>query len=407
MAGWQNAASRRLRFFCAALACTACGTEAPRAAEGAGRDTTIAEVTAVFGEVEGAEEFLFGDVRSVAMGPDGLVYVADRQPASVRAFTPAGDFVGWVGREGDGPGEFRWPTDLVFDSEGRLHARDIQRITIFAPAAEGALPDSVLRTLPLPGFGNTAAARAATDGTNYYYPSYLFRPGVPDEYFYLPFDSTGTTGDTVRVSGISNVEFARRAFVRLTPNSGRMIEGVNRAPFEPVASWAITAEGTILASPGDAYRVLELDGDGDTLRVLAPGDVRPRPVPEAEARDSADAFRARIDSLPVPVDDVEGMSPLARAGALPDRLPEVLAVYPGAGGRVWVRRWPDGNAGSTTTFDVLGPGGDIERSVVVPSYYLQAEPPPHVTAAWIVGVVEDPATAVHRIAVFRVPEEVP
>lgn len=384
-----------------ALACAACGTDAPPATGDASKaDTTVAE--AVFGEVEGAEQDLFGDVQAVAVGPRDLIYVADRQPPSVRAFTPSGRFVGWVGREGDGPGEFRWPTDLVFDREGRLYARDLQRVTVYAPAAEGALPDSVLRTMTLPGYGNSAMVRAATDGTLYYYPDSRLRPDDPDEYFYLPFDSSGATGDTLRVPELPNREYLQSAFVVVAENTGRMIRGVNRAPFEPTATWAITAEGTILASPGDAYRIVEVDGGGDTLRAIAPAAGGAVPVPEAEARDSAAAFRARLDSLPVPVADVRRMSPVARSGTLPSALPEVLALHTDAEGRIWVRRWPRKNPSSVTAFDMLGPDGEIERTVLLPAR-LRPEPPPHIAGDLIVGVVVDPATEVQRVGVFRVP----
>ena len=62
------------------------------------------------------------------LGADGLLYVAEREPRSVKVFSRDGRFVRSVGRTGEGPGEFRYvmlglqgDTILVQDpSLGRL-----------------------------------------------------------------------------------------------------------------------------------------------------------------------------------------------------------------------------------------------------------------------------------------------
>jgi hypothetical protein len=175
-----------------------------------------------------------------------------------------------------------------------------------------------------------------------------------------------------------------------------MVNGVNRAPFEPGASWDITADGRLYTSRGDRYELVEWAANGDTARVIEAA-LDPRPVPTAERGDSGRAFRQRLDSVPVPLDDMLRMSEAARSGTLPVVLPEILAVHTASSGRVWLRRWPP--EGGQTAFDVVEPEAGPVRHVVV-SADLVVDPPPYVSQEFVVGVVRDPATELERVAVF-------
>ena len=55
---------------------------------------------------EGDSGELF-DPQDLAMNERGEVFVKDQKPAVIKVFDPAGNFVRLIGREGDGPGEFR------------------------------------------------------------------------------------------------------------------------------------------------------------------------------------------------------------------------------------------------------------------------------------------------------------
>src|SRR5690348_623389 len=80
------------------------------------RDTTVKTVGAPvhakmgtlveelsIGVVDGAEEYVFGDVADLALGPDGSLYVLDRKVPIVRQFDAKGKFVRNIGRAGSGP----------------------------------------------------------------------------------------------------------------------------------------------------------------------------------------------------------------------------------------------------------------------------------------------------------------
>ena len=62
----------------------------------------------------------------------------------------------WIGREGEGPGEFTWgPVDILAAGDGRLVVR-AARITTFAASAASEHPDSVVDTWSIPPYPNTA-----------------------------------------------------------------------------------------------------------------------------------------------------------------------------------------------------------------------------------------------------------
>ena len=378
-----------------------CSSEPPPGVGGASAsDTVLAEPVTAIGELEGAPEYTFGRVSSVAIGPGDIVYVADRITSDLRAYGLDGHHIALVGSEGDGPGEFSCPCELSFSPDGRLFVRDAVRLTVLGSRDGSSVADSVIGTIQLPGYPNLSATRATADNTAYYYPDNLFRRGEPEEYFYLKFDSAGPTGDTIRVPPLRNLEHTREALVRTGRSGGRILRGLNRAPFEPRASWTITRAGTVIATEGDSDMLVEYGPTGDTLRVIHGGGGI-RSVPRGEADDSLRAFRQRLDSVPVPLDKVEGMSDAARSGELPSVLPSILSVHTSDDGDLWIRRWPPEGVRHTTYFDVLDGQGRKVATVRVPAT-LETDPPPYFGRGLIAGVMRDPETDVESVMVFRV-----
>ncbi len=87
----------------------------------------------------------FTEPNDVVIGPDGSIYVAeahnaqflDQNPPNgvgrISKFSPDGKFIKSFGAYGYGPGQFRGPHSLAFDSQGRLFVADRgnRRIQIF------------------------------------------------------------------------------------------------------------------------------------------------------------------------------------------------------------------------------------------------------------------------------------
>ncbi len=60
------------------------------------------------------EEVLLGIVSSVMSGPEGNIYVLDAQLMEVKVFSPEGDLINTLGRQGQGPGEFQNAQQMTF-----------------------------------------------------------------------------------------------------------------------------------------------------------------------------------------------------------------------------------------------------------------------------------------------------
>ena len=70
-----------------------------------GDTTTLVEEVRI-GTLEGADEYILGDPRSIAVGEEGRIYLLDRQVPVVRAYSSDGTYLFDAGREGGGPGEY-------------------------------------------------------------------------------------------------------------------------------------------------------------------------------------------------------------------------------------------------------------------------------------------------------------
>lgn len=377
------------------------GCDSPPTAATAAADTVTLERMVRIGEITGDANYQFGRVSGVAGDGAGRIYVSDRMASVVRTYASDGAFLQQIGREGDGPGEFRHPTDLLFDEGDRLWVRDARRATVLAPRSSGGIPDSVVETRTFSGYTNwTSSARSRLIDGVYYYPDQILRSDEPPQYFYFGYDQEGVTGDTVRVPGSPALQTARAAHYMISPGTGRMVYGLNRAPYEAGPSWELSGRGTILGGSGESLLV-ETDRGGDTLRVIHLEGRRT--VSAGERADSAAALRARIDSLPVPLKEVEGVSERVRERDLPDSVPGFLAVHTSTEGEVWVRRWPpEGQDGSY--FDVYSADGELAGHFRIPQRLL-SQPPPFIDGERIIAVVQDPETEVHQVVVYRVPVE--
>lgn len=89
------------------VAASACSPHPDARDVSTGRADQSGEVVAEIGVIEGPEEFVFGRIVGVAADPAGHVYVLDEQTSDLRVYSPSGDFLKVVAREGDGPGSAR------------------------------------------------------------------------------------------------------------------------------------------------------------------------------------------------------------------------------------------------------------------------------------------------------------
>lgn len=297
-----------------------------------------------------------GEISGLAVDSAGVVYASDFAAFRIWVVARNGRSLPAIGRKGDGPGEFQAPTGLGIGPDGRLFVRDIARVSRFGPdPATGRLTnyESSFQGPAMPDWRSKRPSRFDAAG-RLYYPDFGTLRRDRTAGYYLRYGSTGKREDSVRVPGFPNSPKST-AWVRTSPSGGRMLAGLNHVPFAPLPTWDVTPRGTLVIGSGATDRIEELAPDGQVGLVLE-RTMPPVPIPAWLRRDSVAALRARLDSVPVSLDRVEGMPAEVRELRLPESFPPYMAVYSSPDGMIWVRRWPATNPNSSV-FDVHSSSG--------------------------------------------------
>jgi hypothetical protein len=66
------------------------------------------------------EDVLFGVITDIIAGRDGNFYMLDSQLNEVQVYSPGGEYLRTIGREGEGPGEFRLAFNLLLMPNGNI-----------------------------------------------------------------------------------------------------------------------------------------------------------------------------------------------------------------------------------------------------------------------------------------------
>lgn len=271
------------------------------------------------GVLDGAPEYQFGNLRAIAVDERGRMYVLDGHGPVVRAYAPDGTYVGDIGREGEGPGEYKRPdSGLGVLPDGRLALRDPGngRITLYDSA--GAYVDS----WPLAGSMNTSNPMIVTaDGVvvtpvikNLGTSVFEWQRGM------ARYRADGTV-DTVDVP-VLDVEEAQ---VSGENENSSSITGV---PFSPGQEYAYSPLGYFVTGVTDELSFFLLK-DGELVRAIS-RDVEPVPVlPEEKAIRREQITKNFRDNFP-------GWR--WNGPPIPDVKPAYSDFIVALDGRIWVRR---------------------------------------------------------------------
>ena len=225
------------------------------------------------------EDVILGRIADVAMHPDGCLYVLDNQLCQVLVFSPEGDYLRAISRQGDGPGELRQPTGLVLLTDEVLGVGMGFPGKLVTMGTDGT-PKGTHHPVGAPADRNLAVLI-----------SLQYRDGV-----------LGATGGRIVVEpdgrayterflsvGEASLDEYHRILETTTPFdfTGRVFVEVDRYYIDQ--RWAIGAGGRIYAPMRrDAYEISEFDPAGELVRVFGR---------RYEPRRRSDADRSRVSPI--------------------------------------------------------------------------------------------------------------
>lgn len=345
-------------------------------------------------EIGAPSEYQFSSIRTVLAGSDGSVWILDGntfrpspmaggETPYLRRFDRNGTFLGYVGGDGDGPGEYRQPYRLGLMTDGRVALRDAEhpgRITIYTPDGEldttwSLGPD--LRATISPGEITVDASGVL----------WLDAYGLPDNgqgrsgSGFVRVQPDGTILDTIPDPLLPVMERTEVWIVRTLPSGARSTRGIP-VPYEPNIVWALSREGTFAVSRTDQYRVELVPALGaDLPSRMITRDVEVIALPEAEWA----ATQTDLDEAIIAAGGVSSQIP-----EVPQDKPPIKSLSYTSDGRlmVWVSmssRLRDGEWTEPSAFDLFDPEGGFTGRVVLPESFRLL----HMKADWIWGVFRD------------------
>lgn len=267
-----------------------------------------------------------GGLNRIAVDSRGNIYIADAPPVTILVFSPAGASLRKVGREGDGPGEYRH------------HGVVVVRDTLVA----------------LTGQQGRAVTLFAVDGKP------IARWNAPSSQFIAPAHAD-PMGGLWLVDIAPGARSVRRLNLRgeVTAELPLVIDAEGR--FNPSAV-IVTLHGTVVLGVTSNSTWVEFTPAGDTVRVVSGPDGSVTLTDSAvAARREVAARRAR--SLP------PGM-----AGALPDVALETSSwgtMRTDNAGRWWISRYSP--TGAADRWDVFTPEGILLGTVPMPEAFRTGE----------------------------------
>jgi hypothetical protein len=272
------------------------------------------------GDREGADEQMFGQIESLAVAPDGAIYVLDGMVPALRKYAPDGRYLSTFGRAGGGPGEYRMPdAGLAVLPDGRVLLRDPgnNRISVYSP--DGQYLDGwrtrgsgTARPLYKDYLGNvyTQVVLNLLDDAD------AWRFGL------VRYGPDGIPGDTLPAP---TWNYETPTLVATNAYGGGTLKSL---PFAPRARWAFSPLGYMIGGLPTHYSVDLFQNPGRVLRIERV-DWRPVPVLPAERHQ-----HERI---------VTAMMRRTEPGwrwtgpRIPETKPPYTELLVGESGRIWVQ----------------------------------------------------------------------
>ena len=360
--------------FALAAAVSACGTETPAAGpvratlpngavlvryaslpaiDSVGPEVTEAHVDLRIGTLAGDDpNHIFGDIRGVQGASDGTIYVLDYQAVEVRVFSPDGEHLRTIVRQGEGPGEISEANGILLSGDTLLWINDHGQWAIIGVDPEG---DELHRfDKPIRSYGYIWDGAFDNEGR---YWRETDHSDEDDEYrepepglltgsfrrYQKSYDLSTEAVDSVYLG-----EGSYRSYMEAR-GDGRQFYGI---PFDPSEVTVVSPSGDLWHANTASYRLTRTDEGGDTLVVIEAA----LPVLPVTSEDRSSYVRQWVDLDPEARRGAE-----AAAALMPDVKPVLESMFLDDEGRLWVERATPNDV--PPFYDLFSRDGDYLGSV--------------------------------------------
>ena len=297
---------------------------------------------------EDDEETVFGIITKVLIDDDNNIYLLDAQLSEISVFSAEGEHLNTLGREGDGPGEFRGPTDMCFLPDGSIGVLQafpgkVIKLNLDNTSA-GVLPmgDPTKGAFYIMRGLRAGGDNVVAGGTEQHIDQ---AAGVVTRETFL---------SNLNAEGIRNTTFCSSTvtfkFQDLKFDEKTLIDGADRR-------FDVAADGKVaVAIPRNGYEVSLFSPDGTVERVFSreyESWVRDERAAGIWQRILETIRQQQAPNAPVSWEDTE---------------PDVEFLRVAADGSIWILNsramWTE-TPGAFTYYDVFSPTGHFEKQVQV------------------------------------------
>jgi hypothetical protein len=335
------------------------------------------------GSLRGDSGVAFGELAGLGVNDRGEVLVLDRQAAAVLRFDTVGRALGAMNRPGKGPGELVSPSGLHVDPNGHVWVSDpgTGRLTEWVDGEAGrtfAMPP--LQQSPYIWKGGVADGVVRIQST-------VSEPQDPER------EPAARTWRGTVILVRWDVDSGAVDTLLVGPSSDRGLDLVNAQavlPFQPERLVAGAPDGSVWTATSDAYDIVHLGADGDTLLHLR-ARIPPVPVDPAERAARIESLESFMERVRIPVDvdwDAE----------IPDAVPPLSGLAIDEWGRLWVQR----HTPAGLRWDVFTPEGEWRMSATA-ALKLDGWLQPVVRNGWFAGMQRGEFDEPY-VVVVRMPE---
>ncbi len=302
------------------------------------------------GGFDAGEDEFFGVIGDVMVDAQNNFYVLDSQLSEVKVYDPSGAWLRTIGREGEGPGEFRRPVDLVAMPGGTIGVIQPWPSKMVLLTSQGDPAGDFSFAPQGEGFAGLMAASPVGDQL-----AIVYAMSMPDQkkrefrrVLRLGVFDTGGTETAQLMTASTAMQFGNQNIVEREWNH-----------FDQ--AWAASPDGRIFARARfDAYAINVFGSDGTLERVIH-RDYAPFARSSAEMDQIEARWAARVARwVPDPEFDLEAhWNPVQDLFARED-------------GTLWVRSSRgarDRPANVMAEFDVFDEQGRFERQVQLPGAF--------------------------------------